>query len=404
MSDLVGNSTTTAVVVRLDKTAPTLTSGRSAEPNTAGWYKDDVTISFPTCADNEGGSGLAGSCPTAVILGEGANQSVGKTVTDIAGNTSSPAGYSGINVDKTAPSLSGAPAAGPDGTNGWYTGDVTIRWTCADPVSNGAQSGIAGSGGSATCAALPDSRIQGEGRALADSASVQDKAGHQTTAPSGTIDIDRTDPSTEATPSAQPNGRGWYTSAVTLRLKGDDNLSGVGTTHYTVNGGGELTYAGEIAFDKSGVYTIAYWSVDQAGNAETARRITLRVDVDAPTIALKSRTPAANANSWNNTDVTVTWDCGDPLSGPTAATVSKTASTDGANQSATGICTDKAGNTNSATVNLINIDKVAPSIFDNGVTAGTPGSNGWYTSAVTNKFEATDTLSGVDPMQATISK
>ena len=45
---------------------------------------------------------------------------------------------SGINVDETPPTLTGAPTTAPN-ANGWYDGPVTIHWTCSDALS-----GIAG--------------------------------------------------------------------------------------------------------------------------------------------------------------------------------------------------------------------------------------------------------------------
>ena len=43
------------------------------------------------------------------------------------------------------------------------------------------------------------------------------------------------------------------------------------------------------------------------------------------------------------------------------------------------------------------LDTLAPDIQDAGVQSGTPGANGWYVSAVSNRFTASDTGSGLDP-------
>lgn len=118
------------------------------------------------------------------------------------------------------------------------------------------------------------------------------------------------------------------------------------------------------------------------------------VDTGDPTIVLQSRTPAANADGWNNTDVTLVWSCTDTGSGVVAATVTVTLTTEGANQSATGTCVDNAGNDASDTQTAISIDKTAPTISDDG-PSGDLGSNGWYVSAVSNTFTASDNLSGV---------
>ena len=74
-----------------------------------------------------------------------------------------------------------------------------------------------------------------------------------------------------------------------------------------------------------------------------------------------------------------------------------TAETSGATATFSGTCADNAGNTASgATFGLIKMDKTAPVISDLGPTPASPnGSNGWYTSDVSNAFEATDATSGL---------
>src|SRR5207244_11826245 len=100
---------------------------------------------------------------------------------DAAGNTASTS-LNDINVDKTDPSLSGAPTTGPNAA-GWYGGDVTVHWTCSDTLS-----GIDGS-------CPPDATIGGEGNLLTAAASVADKAGNSTSADSApAVNIDRTAP------------------------------------------------------------------------------------------------------------------------------------------------------------------------------------------------------------------
>ena len=83
-------------------------------------------------------------------------------------------------------------------------------------------------------------------------------------------------------------------------------------------------------------------------------------DTTPPTITFVSRMPAANANGWNNGNVTVTWSCSDSGSGVVSATISQIISTEGSNQSATGTCQDLAGNSASNTQTGINIDKTNP--------------------------------------------
>jgi hypothetical protein len=215
--DNASNSATAHAYVSLDKTPPSISAAADRAPNGAGWYDADVVVSF-TCGD-----GLSGvdSCPAAQTLAEGANQSASGTATDAAGNAAS-SSVNGINVDKTAPSLSGAPTTAANG-NGWYTGDVSIAWTCSDALS-----------GIPLGACPGNSLITGEGSHLSASESVSDTAGNSSSKTVSGINIDRFAPSTSAGVPA-PLDSGWYAGPVQVTLNGVDSLSGVDKTYYLVD-------------------------------------------------------------------------------------------------------------------------------------------------------------------------
>ena len=87
----------------------------------------------------------------------------------------------------------------------------------------------------------------------------------------------------------------------------------------------------------------------------------IKRDATAPTIS-GSRSPAANAYGWNNTDVMVSFTCDDNLSGVASCGPDQTLSNEGAGQSAAGTAVDEAGNSAYTSVTGINIDKTAPSV------------------------------------------
>ncbi|WP_436496776.1 PxKF domain-containing protein [Actinokineospora sp. HUAS TT18] len=124
--DTAGNIGTDSVTVKLDKTKPVITA--SIAGGMQPWFTSPVTVAF-TCSD--AGSGIpATACPDAVTLGDGANQSVARTVTDRAGNSAT-ATLSGINVDQEAPVIVAMSVA--DGAV--YSAPPTATCTATDAVS-----------------------------------------------------------------------------------------------------------------------------------------------------------------------------------------------------------------------------------------------------------------------------
>ncbi|MBU2028729.1 hypothetical protein KJ761_02455, partial [Patescibacteria group bacterium] len=84
-------------------------------------------------------------------------------------------------------------------------------------------------------------------------------------------------------------------------------------------------------------------------------------DTVPPTIT-GSVTVQPNAKGWYNSDVTVHFEATDDESGIDFVTPDVIITTEGKNQSVTGIAKDKAGNEASFTVSGINIDKTAPEV------------------------------------------
>jgi len=152
---------------------------------------------------------------------------------------------------------------------------------------------------------------------------------------------------------ASPDGsNGWYKSNVTLTWnvsepESPNSLAKTGCVDQSIT-------ADQAA-------TTYSCSATSAGGSAGPVDVEIKRDATAPTIS-GSASPAANGAGWNNTDVAVSFSCGDNLSGVASCLGDQTVSTEGAGQSVTGNATDNAGNTNSATVSGINIDKTAPTV------------------------------------------
>ena len=168
-----------------------------------------------------------------------------------------------------------------------------------------------------------------------------------------------------------------------------DNGSSLGTTPADATGAWSLTTT--LA---QGVHTITATATDVAGHvSDPSLPLTVTIDTTGPTIMV-TRTPGPNPLGWNNTDVTVRFDCADALSGLAGSPPDPTTvSTEGANQAVTGTCQDVAGNSAEFTTE-INIDKTPPTISAS--ASPPPNGNGWNNTDVTVSFAGSDGLSGVD--------
>jgi hypothetical protein len=307
-----------------------------------------------------------------VTLHQGANQSANGTAIDAAGNSASTT-VAHVNVDKTAPTITGAPTTAPNGA-GWYKGDVTIHWTCADALS-----GLDG-----PCPA--DTVLTGEGASLSASASISDLAGNVASATVSGIKIDRTAPITTSNAPV-----GWQSANVSVHFTANDNLAGVATTYSKLDGAGSVSGT-DITVTAEGTHTIEFWSVDAAGNAESHHTATVQIDKTKPSIT-GAPTTAPNGAGWYRTPVTVHFTCADQagLSGIASCTGDQTISTSGANQSVSGTAVDNAGNSRSFTVNGLNVDLVAPGVAISGITDGATYPLG---AAPAPSCTTTDALSG----------
>ena len=92
--------------------------------------------------------------------------------------------------------------------------------------------------------------------------------------------------------------------------------------------------------------------------------------------------------------MTLTWSCTDTGSGPASATVTRTLSTDGANQSSTGTCTDLAGNSAGDTQTGIEIDTTPPVVTAS--PSDSLGANAWHATPFTVHWDGSDPGAGIE--------
>ena len=127
------NEAAKTLVVRIDKTAPTVTFGSRTPPaNAAGWNNGDVSIAF-AAADSLSGVGITTPSSPLILTTEGRGVTRTVTVADLAGNTAtftSPA----VNIDKSPPTVACVqlPRQKRDDEDG---GNLLLEVTASDNLS-----------------------------------------------------------------------------------------------------------------------------------------------------------------------------------------------------------------------------------------------------------------------------
>jgi len=76
----------------------------------------------------------------------------------------------------------------------------------------------------------------------------------------------------------------WYISGVNITLCPWDSVSGISETLYSVDGGSWESYSGPVHLNTSGLHELEYYSTDFAGNIESPKTTTVRLDVDGPAL------------------------------------------------------------------------------------------------------------------------
>lgn len=393
-----------------DTTPPTITLSPASGQTVAssGWYNaassgtagltvkasatDDATaVTNVTCTDGGAQVLNMASAAGSFVLPDGVHH-VACTATDGAGNTGVGPGSTAMpvtyQVDQSAPTIAADPSqdvCSQPGSNGWCRGTENAAFTASDPTPG---SGLA----DPSQARFTESSTQnGAGVSIA-SGQVCDVAGNCNAGiTAGPYKIDSVPPTQPTIRFTADGTNGWFkTSPATGTVSATDATSGVAgyactdsLNGLTLGANGALSVAGD------GVHQISCTATDEAGNSSAAGTATVSIDTTPPTITAQVDR-AADSYGWYNAPVTVSFTCGDALSGVATCPAPVTLSNEGANQSVSGTAADKAGNSASVTLSSINIDLTPPTVSYSGNALT-------YTvdQAVNITCAAADNLSGV---------
>lgn len=254
----------------IDDSAPTTTALLAGAPGNNGWSRGPATVTL-TASDPDGVSDVAVTYYTldsggatvyngpVKVSAEGAHTMTYWSV-DVAGNAETPKTQA-VNIDAVAPTLTFGKSSPAANSFGWNNGPVAFPYTPSDDAS-----------GVASAAPASPIKITTEGRNQTQTVTVVDVAGNSASFTSPDANVDLTAPVTSAVPGA-----------ASISLSATDNLSGVAATYYKLDGAGQQTYTAPVALS-AGSHTVLYWSVDKAGNVESAHSETQKVAAAAQAV------------------------------------------------------------------------------------------------------------------------
>ena len=402
------------------------------------WQRhNDTTCTSPLSGTANSGTGtLTSSTATSLQLGDNNNQSLSLTAPAVAGSqnfvnwtgdgvavfTTSgtgnrmicAVGFGGSGVravtanyaatDTTPPVITPS-VSGTLGSNGWYTSNVSVSWTVADP-----DSAITSQSGCGT------SNVAADTAGATFTCTATSSGG--TTSQSVTIKRDATAPTiaNAGVQSGTAGSNGWYVSAVTNRFTATDAGSGLNAACQAAFPSGNRDVSTGSS-EGTNVTVVSGPCSDLAGNTNSGVSSALfKIDLTTPVITDLGPTTSPNGNGWYKTDVINQFRVSDALSGLNAACEAafpdpvsggrhqdRTTSGEGAAVTVdSSSCTDLAGNTASArTSAAFKVDKTDPGISFVGQSPA-KNANGWNNTDVTLSWTCTDGGSGV--VDGTVSK
>ncbi len=269
-----------------DTTAPTVTGSADREPNAAGWYNNDVTITW-AATDPDPSSGTPTQPAVTVANQEGTQTYTSEPSCDPLHNCA--AGSLELKIDKTAPDITYSLNHSPSAT-GWNNSAVTVSFACSDATS-----------GIISC--TEPQTVSGADGTYVVTGTATDNAGNSSSV-NVFVSVDSTVPTITQSITPGGNAYGWHNADVTITPLCVDELSGI------------LDCSPAITLSTEGAdQTVSSSATDNANNTATATT-TVNIDKTAPTLGSVAWTN--NPKSTLGT-ATLTIPTSDNLSGVVAA-------------------------------------------------------------------------------------
>ena len=302
------------------------------------------------------------------------------------------------------------------GSNGWYVSDVEISVEAVDDYSGVDKIEYSTDGSNWQEYTIPVV-VSTDGTTTFYFKAV-DVAGNVEMTRTITFSIDQTPPVTTSELTGTLGENGWYVSDVSISLSASDTDSGEAYTEYSFDQLDWYVYSEPIILQNEGLTDVFYRSIDNAGNVESTKVVSISIDTIAPTIPNLSET-SHDLNFWNrNNLVDIQWSTScDDISGllgyylvydfdldtmPDESDIFVTEPFISGKVLNSGVwyvhirACDLAGNWAEGVLHVgpIKIDRTTPSTQD--LILGDTGLNSYYTSDVIVCIFASDYETGID--------
>jgi hypothetical protein len=285
------------LTVKIDSLLPATVAFPTPAPNEAGWSNSPTGV-LVNINGTDAGSGikwisyaLNGGAFTSVpnlttvpvlVAGEGIT-TIAYYSTDNADNTEVQKTLT-IRNDVTPPGKMAVSLSPPANKNSWHNVPVTVSLAGSDSLSGfaGFKYTITNGIKSTKPANTVPFTVSDEGENTVN-VRAADFAGNETIE-AFAVRIDATAPTTSATVSPRPSPSGVNGTPATVNLAGADALSGVSSITYKVGTAEPVTVSGANAsftLAVDGSYPVTYYAMDNAGNSEAPRSLTVQVALDS---------------------------------------------------------------------------------------------------------------------------
>jgi hypothetical protein len=378
-----------------------------------GWLNQSSTASSVECLGN-------GNPSKGLYIASGAQASISFSATAPASDSTGPWNVETVDnayvshiynpvtlVDATAPVTTDSGV----GSTSWQQGSVSITLTSTD-IGGSSVASTLYCVGTETCDPTTSGTsvsVTADGENFVRYFSTDGVGNIETTKMVGPILIDNTPAVSTITVGTRNFGTGptYIKSTSEISLSALDANSGVATpgTYYTIDGATAVSYTTAFTIAVPGAHTIGYKSIDNAGNEESIKTLSVFVDdinptVNAITISHKSNSFISGTSDISapvhDADGSGVATCEYTLNGSTWTT----ATFAGGNCSATGVdtssassinmrATDNLGNLGTGTAVAVTPDTTAPVTTDSGTDTA------WHNADVTITLSSTDVGSDI---------